>query len=128
MRGRSVKFVPLSLRVFLPVYRAQFVQGAEDFVRQRNDYVLHRFRQLFNIDMLRDLGALNAQDQATRVDFKYLGTGHWELRLLISCSYSGLMKATLSRTTLGTIPTSNILTPLNRTNSLPRRHRHSHFL
>ena len=62
MRGRSVKLLPFFVaHVFFPVHRAELVQRAEDLVRQRHHHVFHFFGQLFNVDMLRGLGALGAE-------------------------------------------------------------------
>jgi hypothetical protein len=61
--------------VFFPVDRAQFVQCAENLIRQGHNDVFYSFRQLLYIDVLWDLGALgalSAQRQANHGNCAYL--------------------------------------------------------
>jgi len=84
---------------------------------------------LLDIDVLWDLGALGTQDQATQGNYTYLYTfseqSHWQLRLLILGSYSGLMEQTLSRTSAvhkSSIAQNNLshfIEPIGRLGGIP---------
>ena len=63
MRGRSVKLLPFVPDIFAPVHAAQFVQRAEDLVRQRHDDVVDFFDNCFT-SMFRSFGRVRTERQA----------------------------------------------------------------
>ena len=87
--------------MFPPVNCAQFVQRAEDFVRQRHDNVFHSRGQLINVNVLRGLGGIYAKSKPpkqTYAQFEMSYKRHDEqFRLLLLTSYSGFNEANLNR-------------------------------
>jgi hypothetical protein len=63
-----------------PIHRAQFVQRAENLVRQWDHNILHGCGQLFNVDVLRDLSGIRAKSKTAEhaQGFKTSSKGyHW---------------------------------------------------
>ena len=67
--------------IFAPVHPAQFVQRAENLIRQRYDYVIDLFRQLFNIDVFRGFGGPCTQGQTRHdADGQFKNSSEWDHR------------------------------------------------
>jgi len=93
IRGRSVKFGPLSLRSVLPIDRTQLV-SARKFVRQRHPQHLHMSWIIdLNIGCAAEPGRHAAQGKATLPQLHLIQNvgkqNHWSFECLISGSYSG---------------------------------------